>query len=568
MLWALEEASASMVGVVDLQDVLASIGDKLTPLGIQTVVLRRTTESELAVEYLSSPSRLVTMVERRIGISRRSFKIAYRGIEFYETVVDDRKACFVSNTEVIASRVLPGVPKMLVRFLLDRLGMAQMIGGPLVVDGEVWGALILSSNDLERDDVAAVGVFAHQVGWALQKGALLRRLQQTISEMESTQAQLVQAQKMEAVGRLTGGIAHDLNNLLTGILMSCELGRAELIEGHPADVELDTIERTTKRAARLIGQLLAFSRHQVLERRAVDMREVVRGLQPLLRRVIGEDLSLKTELGADTCSACVDVSQIEQVVLNLVVNARDAMPDGGELTLGVDKVVAGDVEGAPHDVAAETRLVRLTVADTGAGIDQATLPHIFDPFFTTKSRDRGTGLGLSTAYGILRQHEGWLTVKSEVGVGTRFDAWLPFSTERPSSDDDRQLATHGTAPQPSMRRVLLVEDEPELREILTRSLGRYKLELVVASTAGEGLQAFRDRRPDVVVSDLVLPDRNGMDLCGEIGVLDPRVGIVLVSGYTDRVVDLEALRSRGWVFLRKPFTAADLAQALELAVRR
>ncbi len=569
MLWALERASEAMAAALEPTAVFDAIGTTLAELGVQVIVLGLDPDGEtLRLVHMSVSSTLVQAVEQRVGIGRRGFVVPYPTIPFYKAIIDERRAVFERDTFEIAKSVLPDVAAPMIRFILDRLGMSQMIGAPLIVDGRVWGALVISSAQLAADDLAAVSVFAHQVGGSLHKTRLLTELGDALARMEATQAQLVQAQKMEALGQLTGGIAHDLNNLLTGILMSCELAQDDLPERSPVREEIEDIVSTSRRASVLIKQLLAFSRRQVLRPRIADLCTVVRDLEPLLRRVIGEDIDLRIEIHDDAPKPTrIDVPQLEQVIMNLVVNARDAMPRGGKLSLRTRYVV--DDAHAPAD-ARGIGLVCLSVSDTGEGITPEVRGRIFDPFFTTKPRGRGTGLGLSVAYGILRQHNGWLTVQSEVGVGTQFHVWLPVATDDAGDADEPSGAAASVDPMRRDRRacgsILLVEDEHELRRAMIRSLEREGFELCVAATVAEAKTTFDRTRPRVVVSDVVLPDGSGLDLCEELYRQRPAPRIVLVSGYTDRRVDVGAIERRGWVFLAKPFSPQELLTAIEAAL--
>jgi signal transduction histidine kinase len=561
LLRALERASAAMVGALQPDHVIEAIGDTLVDLGLQTVVLRKTADHRLRVAKLSLSSPVVSSIEKRVGITERQFSIDYRRVDFYRNIVEQRRSIHVGDTFEIAASVLPGLAAPLVRFVLDRLGMSQMIGAPLIVGNDVWGVFVISSVRLTPADVSAVRLFAHQVGWALHKTRLLSSLNETIQSMESTQAQLIQAQKMEALGRLTGGIAHDLNNLLTGILMSAELVRLDSPEDQAVRTELSNIVHTSQRAADLVKQLLAFSRRQALRKVLVDLSNELQDLRPLLHRVIGEDIRLRLDLGCEEpCVTRIDVPQLEQVILNLVVNARDAMPNGGDLVLRVRKrtpdTTPEGVEPCP--------MLCLSVEDTGEGIPNHIKARLFDPFFTTKPRDKGTGLGLSVAYGIVRQHGGWLAVDSEVGVGSRFHVWLPAAEVGPQEVIPKQRTPSDEFQVPDgLGSILLVEDEATLRGVVQRCLERFETNLHVATTVEEARRQFQTKSPDLIICDVVLPDGNGLDLCEELHERHPGLSVVLVSGYTDRRVDLRAIDEKGWVFLPKPFSAGDLLRAIE-----
>jgi signal transduction histidine kinase/FixJ family two-component response regulator len=577
MLWALEQAAVAMAGELSVERVFEAIGTTLRELSTQTVVLRLDEDRRhLRVAYISTDPGVRGMLEKHIGVSGRTIAMAVEPVGFFRRVIGQATTSYAENTAEVAQEILPHVPRVALDFVLDRLGMAQMIGAPLVVGEQpgrggqrgdrVWGTIILSSRELAPADLTAVAVFAHQVGWALHKAELLERLHHSLEEVQATQAQLLQAQKMEALGRLTGGIAHDLNNLLTAVLMSNELAACSIPEDSPARLELETIERTARRASELIKKLLTFSREQILRPQVVTLEQVMLGLGPLLQRLIGEDVQLQVDgdPSGRPWRTRVDIGQLEQVILNLVVNARDAMPEGGTLRIETRNVEAD--RAAPGGASG----VRLSVFDTGSGLPVALLPRIFDPFFTTKPQGEGTGLGLSVAYGIVHQHGGVLTAANRPGGGAAFHVWLPVVDENDRVGAAAPRAIRGAALTPAAgimvdggRRVLLVEDEPTVRATVMRSLERFDMVFSAASTLDEARTLYAEGGVDILISDVILPDGNGIDLCEELHALDGDLAVVLVSGYTDARVDTALIEERGWAFLRKPFSTQDLASAIE-----
>jgi PAS domain S-box-containing protein len=352
---------------------------------------------------------------------------------------------------------------------------------------------------------------------------------------------LRQAQKLEAVGRLAGGIAHDFNNLLTGILAYTEFVELDLREGRASLDDLAQIRIAAERAQALTQQLLAFARKQVLNPEVVDLNAVVRRSELLLRRTLGEDVILAVELEPELAPIKADVSQLEQILLNLVVNARDAMPRGGRLTIATENVTAG---GAPA--------VRLTVADTGLGIPEESRAHIFEPFYTTKPVGKGTGLGLSTVLAIVEQVGGAIDFRSELGRGTSFMIRFPQSEERvaPERVDTSAAPPRGT------ETILLVEDDAVVRDVTRRMLVKAGYRVLEAHAGPQALAVLEQARPELLLTDVVMPELSGQDLARAAQQLHRELKVLFVSGYPQQG-DLpeEVGRAR---LLEKPFTAAQL----------
>jgi len=372
------------------------------------------------------------------------------------------------------------------------------------------------------------------------------------------ESQLLQAQKMEAIGQLAGGVAHDFNNMLTGITGYAQL-LLRAVDGDAQRSDLQQILELSTRAADLTQQLLAFSRRQQLEQIPVDLNNLIGSTLKMLRRLIPEDIEVEFD-GADALQAVMaDSGQIVQVLMNLAVNARDAMPSGGKLIIETaDVELDGDYADAHLDVD-PGRYVMLSISDNGVGMDEATRKHIFEPFFTTKGTGEGTGLGLATVYGIVKQHGGHINVYSEPGVGTAFKVYLPASELAAS---EREGAPEGPSKLPEIATVLLVEDEEAVREIVERTLGNIGCHVLSAGRSSEALQLYEstEQRIDLLLTDVVMPGGLGTDLYGELRALDPDLKVVFMSGYPDRgamhLTDLPA----GSMFLRKPFSPSKLAE--------
>jgi PAS domain S-box-containing protein len=380
-----------------------------------------------------------------------------------------------------------------------------------------------------------------------------------ITERRQLEEQLRQAQKMEAVGRLAGGVAHDFNNLLTAITGYTDMVREDLDPGDPHRADLDEVRGAADRAAALTRQLLAFSRRQVLQPQVLDLNEVVRGLEKLLRRIIGEDVILDARLTPDLPGVRADPGQIEQVIVNLAVNSRDAMPGGGRLTIETSQVSLDQEYADSHPGVRPGRYVLVAVTDTGQGMDQETQLHAFEPFFTTKTSGKGTGLGLATVYGIVRQSEGHVAAYSEVGVGTTMKVYLPEVEGAAES-----LAPHVTeTPAPSgAETVLLVEDEEGVAKLARKVLERQGYTVLRARDGAEAV-ALGQAHPgliDLLVTDVVMPGMGGPEAADLLRRLRPALRILFMSGYADQAVTGHRILDPSVPYLQKPFTPEALAR--------
>jgi PAS domain S-box-containing protein len=389
-----------------------------------------------------------------------------------------------------------------------------------------------------------------------------RRLER---EKNALELERQHAQRLEAIGKLAGGIAHDFNNYLMVILGSCELLDADL---EPASEEAETVRDISSAAmhsAQLTRQLLAFSRQQTLEPRVICANELIETLDPMLRRLLGEQIRIHTLLDASPSGVFVDPSQLEVALINLAVNARDAMPDGGDLTLETDRVALGadaavalGLEPRPH--------VRIAVSDCGSGIDETIHDHIFEPFFTTKASGEGTGLGLATVYGIVRQSDGAIRVESEPGRGARFEILLP-ARETPA--DLEAGGASARVPLGSQGRILLVEDEASLRKIVRSMLESRGFEVVEAEDGRAALKRIAAERDRIsaVLSDVVMPELGGLELSDRLERGAPELPMVLMSGYPQEQLIAQERESKCQI-LAKPFSREQLVEALNAAIAR
>ena len=377
-----------------------------------------------------------------------------------------------------------------------------------------------------------------------------------VTERRSLERQLLQAQKMEAVGRLAGGIAHDFNNVLTAILGYVALMLDGLPTLSPLRPDLEEIRTAADRAAGLTRQLLAFSRKQVLDLRVLDLNALVTDMDRLLRRLLGEDIVMVTTLDPALGAVRADVHQLEQVVVNLAVNSRDAMPEGGRLTIETQNAALDDSYAREH-VVRPGSYVMLAVSDTGTGMSAETMSHVFEPFFTTKEAGKGTGLGLATVYGIVQQSGGYVWCYSEPGKGTTFKVYLP----RVDAPVDRLPARAAARSTHGSETILVVEDEAGLREVIRRVLEKHGYAILEASTA-DAASALARRHTGAIhllLSDIVLPGGSGRVLADELLAQRADLKVLFMSGYTEDVIVQRGVLTPGTPFINKPFSADILA---------
>jgi PAS domain S-box-containing protein len=386
-----------------------------------------------------------------------------------------------------------------------------------------------------------------------------------ITARKSAESQLLQAQKLESIGRLAGGIAHDFNNMLFAIHGYAELLRQDLASPARADLDperallsVDAITHAAERAAGLTAQLLAFSRQQVVLLRVLDINVAVTAIEPMVRPLIGENVQLILDLHPEVGHVRADVGQLDQIVVNLVVNARDAMPDGGTVTIRTSEVAyaaplaIGDVDVTPGPY------VLLAVTDTGSGMDQAAREHIFEPFFTTKEVGKGTGLGLATIYGIVRQAGGHVRLESEPGRGSTFKLYFPRVNAPVEVPPVAPLV-----PALGVGTILVVEDEPALRDMTTQILERAGYQVLAVGDGTEALARSETLATfDVLITDVVMPAMSGIELAERMMDRHPKLAVVLLSGYTAETLDLERVTARGAIFLSKPVTSNQLLSAI------
>ncbi|MGH9421702.1 MAG: ATP-binding protein, partial [Thermoanaerobaculia bacterium] len=383
-------------------------------------------------------------------------------------------------------------------------------------------------------------------------------LSATESKHQEMQSQLLQSQKMEAVGRLAGGVAHDFNNMLTAIMSYSELILAELPPGSTVREDMLEVVKAATKAAALTRKLLAFSRQQVLRPSVVDLNASIDALCKMMKRMLGDEIEVCTRFAPGLWSVTADQTEIERVMMNLVLNARDAMPDGGRLDIETSNVVVDEEYASTHADTKAGDYVMIAVTDSGDGMTREVREKVFDPFFTTKEKGKGTGLGLPSVYGIVKQSGGFVWVYSEVGHGTTFKIYLPKSEEvepatPPAPTKNRQIG---------QETILLVEDDEEVRHVAVRVLTQNGYRVLEAANGADALRICDQEGDalDLIVTDIVMPEMGGSELATRVRAKQPAARILFTSGYTEDVIVRESFLAPGEEFIEKPFTPALLAK--------
>ncbi len=429
-------------------------------------------------------------------------------------------------------------------------------------DGQiVWGSV---STAILRD---AQGEASLRIG-LIEDITKHKEAEQALQERQQLQEQLAQAQKMESVGRLAGGVAHDFNNLLTAIIVNCEVAQETADALHSPDVSncLREIQSAGQRAAELTRQLLAFSRKQVLSMKVVDLNDSVAGLGKLLKRLISEDVLIKLVLGSNLGVVKADPSQVEQVLLNLALNARDAMPKGGHLTIETAPATLDVAQAAQFPEARPGDYAVISVSDDGCGMDPETLRKIFEPFFTTKPVGQGTGLGLATVYGIMRQHGGHVHCTSELGCGSTFQVFFPRIPAENAASAGPAAAPE--KPPGGTETILLVEDNAMVRQLTSRLLEGLGYRVLEADGGAAALRLAQQHQAiDLLLTDVVMPHLSGRQVHQQVSALHPGIKTIYASGYTDEVITRHEIAATGALFVQKPFRSLELAKAVRQALK-
>ncbi len=443
----------------------------------------------------------------------------------------------------------------------DRGRLLEILGRNTTIQGFEINLLRRDGSKVPVRISGSVARDAH-TGMQCFAGYIEDMTQQSVLER-----QVRQVQKLEAVARLAGGVAHDFNNILVVIKLSTELMLAQITPDNPLSKPLLQVSNAADRAAALTRQMLALGRQQIMQARVINLNSVVTETTHMLRRIIGEDIELVTNLSEQLENSRLDPDQVVQVILNLAVNARDAMPDGGSLHLETSNVELDDAYSKEHPPVQPGRYVMLAVSDTGTGIDKSFLPRIFDPFFTTKEVGKGTGLGLSIVYGIVKQSGGYIWVYSEPGHGTTFKLYFPAIV----APLEHPVTRGETFSAPGGQTVLVVEDEAMIRCNVRECLQQLGYRVLEAENGEAALLTCDDvgGKIDLVLTDLVMPGMGGHELAGELNQRYPEVRVLFMSGYTEDSAARRDILLQGSAFLQKPFSVADLSNAIHqvLAVR-
>lgn len=519
------------------------------------VVVERELRSQVAMEreLRERDNRFRAMVEQATEVTTTLDRV---GIVDYASPAATRLLGWepgtFDNQNLLDSILIHPDDRQPMRDAFERLrevpgSIASIQGRMLKADGEYVLMEHHAQNLLEEPGVRSVVVHSTD-----------------ITQRTQLEDQLRQAQKMEAVGRLAGGIAHDFNNILTAITGHAEMLLADMT-GDPRQSDALQIQRSAQRATELTRQLLAFSRKQLLRPVVLDLNEVIGQTEGMLTRLIGENYQLVLDLQSPLSTVHADRTQIEQVLLNLVVNARDAMPAGGRVTIRTADVIIGNDRSTLN--VPPGGYVLLEVEDSGSGIEVAVLSRIFEPFYTTKPAGRGTGLGLSTVYGAVQQSGGHIQVESAAGEGSRFSIYLPPASEpaeTPAVAPSKQSRSTGT------ERVLVVEDDDAVRTLATRMLQRHGYTVLVAASPADALSIVGSEAAiDIVVSDVVMPEMNGFELATRVQALRPGMPLLLMSGYAeDSMPSGATTHHEGFPLVEKPFTSDQLLSAIRDVLTR
>ena len=416
-----------------------------------------------------------------------------------------------------------------------------------------------TKNDEISSTVDAINFMRNKIFEAYQN------LEKQTSEQIKLERQLQQAQKMESIGRLAGGVAHDFNNVLSVILGYSELLLNQIPSDDPIHRKIKAIYESGSKAATLTRQLLAFSRKQLLERKVISINTIIQDFLKILGKIVGEDIVFTTYLCEEDCTVEADPGQIEQILMNLIVNAKDAMPHGGEIIIETALVRLDELYTDKHVEVKPGQYVLLSVSDTGEGMDEEVMSKIFDPFFTTKGQGKGTGLGLATVYGIVKQHDGYIYVYSEKNKGTTFKIYLPASNK--TAEDTESKSVTG-ALQQGNETILIVDDNPSIRQLIIETLKPLGYQCLQAASGKEAIDVVRkyDGEVHLLLTDVVMPYMNGRELAEKIRKERPDIKIIFMSGYTENIIAHHGVLEQGINYISKPITPIALTQKIKIVL--
>ncbi len=520
---------------------------------VRDITRRKEEEAEKRKDYLNSVGIIVVAIDKDGTLSfinKAGCEIFGYG-EDYMTGKD-----FFEH--FLPKRVRSDARNVLAQLMEGRTKGLEHYECPIVIKGGEERD-IYWTNSLIRDEEG-------NIISALGAGEDITQKKLAEEEKQKLWNQLVQAQKMESIGRLTGGISHDFNNLLTAILGYSDLALQDLPKDHPAAKKIKAVLKGGKKASRLTRQLLAFSRRQVLNMELNNLNNIIRDTSNLLTRVIREDIEIEILPDVNTSNVIVDETQIEQVLMNLVMNASHAMPDGGKLTISTDNVAVDEEFIKTHQGLSTGSFVRLSVSDTGTGMSDDVIEKIFEPFFTTKEKGEGTGLGLSTVFGIVKQHEGYIHVDSEVGKGTTFSVYFPAAI----GDIEDEAADETEVMKKCTETLLIVDDDRIILDLMIQTLKPLGFQALFASNGAEAIEISDNTQGkiDLLVTDVVMPGMSGWELAETIRESRPDIKLIFSSGYLDSPTVLNHIMEKGLTFLSKPFTPRSLAAMVQKVLGR
>lgn len=567
LLQALNEAALAVEQALTPEEIFNTVGEEFKKLEFScSVLLVDDNQDRLTPTYVSYGAPAIRTIEKMLGIKAQDFSLSVEIADIFRRVVWEEQAIFVEEEDAMR-QILPSPWQEFASQIVDLLQIGRSISAPLKVEDKVIGLLSVQSDVLTKNDVPAITAFAHQMSAALRKARLMQDLEKSLQDLKQTQTQLIQAQKMEAIGRLAGGVAHDFNNLLTVIQISTQLLMRQLHPQDPLWEHVQQIQEASERATRLTKQLLSFSRRKVVEPRQVNLSEIVSDLGQMLKRVIGEDIELVIALAEDLWSVRADPSQMEQVIVNLAVNARDAMPQGGQLSIQTANTILDNAYAATQIDARPGEHVILTISDTGTGMDDEVQSHIFEPFFTTKEGGQGTGLGLPTVYGIVKQSNGHIWFDSQVDLGTTFKIYLPRAEEMERQHEALSPMMSISTMQGS-ETILVVEDDASVQVLAVQILKAHGYQTLTAQNGLEAIQLSKkhDGPIHLLLTDVVMPEMSGKELAERLQSQRPELQVLYVSGYSDNVIAHHGILNEGSLFLPKPFTLESLVQKVRTAL--
>ncbi len=457
--------------------------------------------------------------------------------------------------------------KALAESYLAPLSITSMLDAGILIEGRLIGVVCLEHIGVMRkwypEEESFVSTCAAIIGQMMVNNER-RKVEQ---EREKLQAQLIQAQKMESIGRLAGGVAHDFNNILSAIMGNTEVALFKLGDDHPAAPYLNEIKKAANRSADLTRQLLAFARKQTVTPKRINLNETVEGMLKMLVRLIGENIELAWAPGNTAGNIHIDPSQLDQILVNLSINARDAITDTGKITIETGATVFEQSPCAGIEYFLPGCYTFIAVKDTGCGMDQETLKHLFEPFFTTKERGKGTGLGLATIYGIIRQNNGFITVQSEPDNGSVFTVYLPQHTEKSTASSDSDVVPRLNNCQ---KTILLVEDEKailDITKVLLEQLG-YRVFAAEAPAEAINIAHTPDTQIDLLLTDVIMPGMNGRDLANNLLADNTNLKCIFMSGYPADVIAHKGMLDDGVYFIHKPFSIHELSNTINQVLHR